>query len=82
MLTENGLEYEEIKKLMSVRAKKEYANVINERIEQEEVMEYRVDCCEVNYYEYEHKQKVDCIKLKPCLIDSEYVVCKIIENKK
>ena len=82
IMKQNGLEYEEIKKLMSIQAKREYVSVIHERIEQEKVIEYKVDYCEVNYCEYEHKQEVDCIKLKPCLIDNEYIVCEIIEDHK
>ena len=82
MRKENGLYYEEIKKLMSVKAKKEYANVIHGRIEQEEVIEYKANYCEVNYYENKHKQEVDCVKLRPCLIDSEYTVCELIEDQK
>ena len=82
LFNEIGLEYKEIKKLMSIKAKKEYISVIHGRIEQEEAIEYRFDYCEVNYYEYEHKQEVDCIKLKPCLIDSECIVCEIIEDQK
>ena len=79
---ENGLEYEEIKKLMSVKVKKEYVRVIHGRIEQEEAIEYKVEYCEVNYYEYEHKQEVDCIKSRPFLIGCEYIVCEIIEDHK
>ena len=37
---------------MSIKAKKEYVSVVYERIEQEEVIEYEVDYCEVNYYEH------------------------------
>ena len=66
MMKENGLYYEEIKKLMSVKAKKEYVSVTYGRIEQEEVIEYKVEYCEVNYYEYEHEQEVDCFKSRPC----------------
>ena len=79
---ENGLEYEEIKKLMSVKVKKEYVCVIHGRIEQEEAIEYQVEYCEVNYYEYEHKQEVDCIKSRPFLIDCEYIVCEINKDQK
>ena len=82
MFNENGLEYEEIKKLMSVKAKKEYVSVTHGRIEKEEPIEYKVEYYEVNYYEYEHKQEVGCNKSKPCLIDSEYFVCELIENQK
>ena len=39
-MKENGLEYEEIKKLLSIKAKNEYV---------------RVDYCEVSYYEYEQE---------------------------
>ena len=60
MMKQNGLEYEEIKKLMSVKAKKEYVSVIHERIEQEEVIEYKFDYCEINY-ECEHMQEVDLL---------------------
>ena len=60
---------------MSVKVKKEYISVTHGRIEKGEAIEYKVGYCEVNYYEYEHKQEVDCIKSKPCLIDSEYIDC-------
>ena len=48
----NGLEYREIKNLMSIKAKKEHVSFVYERIEQEEVIEYEVDYCQVNYYEH------------------------------
>ena len=38
LFNENGLEYEEIKKLMSVKVKKEYVSVIHRVIKQEEVV--------------------------------------------
>ena len=82
LFNENGLEYEEIKNLMSVKARKECVSVIHGRIEQEEVIEYWVEYCEVNNYEYKHKQEVDCIKSRPCLIDSKYTVCESIEDQK
>ena len=78
-MKQNGLEYEEIKKLMSIQEKKR--SVIYERIEQKEAIKYEVDYCEVNY-EYEHKQEVDYIEPRPCLIDSEYTVCELIEDQK
>ena len=82
-MKQNGLEYEEIKKLMSIQEKKESCvSVIYERIEHEEVIKYEVDYCEVNYYEYEHKQEVDHIEPRPCLIDSECIVCEIVEDQK
>ena len=50
---------------MSIQAKKERCesvSVIHERIKQEEIIKYESDYCEVNYYEYEHKQNVSCIE--------------------
>ena len=59
----------------------EEISVIHGRIEQEEFIEYKADYCEVNY-ECENIRDVDCIKLKPYLIDSGYIVCEIIEEQK
>ena len=81
MFNENSLEYEEIKKLTSVKVKKEYVSVIHQVIEQEEVVNYDFNYYEVNY-EYEKITKVDYIKSRPCLIDCEYIVCEIIEDQK
>ena len=82
-MKQNGLEYEEIKKLMSIQEKNESCvSVIYERIEHEEVIKYEVDYCEVNYYEYEHKQEVDHFEPRPCLIDSECIVREIVEGQK
>ena len=69
---------------MSVKAKKDYVGVIHQVIEQEEVVEYKVNYCEVNY-EYEHVKEVDYVKTKPCLIDNEHIegeIVEIIEEKK
>ena len=77
LFNENGLEYEEIKKLMSVKVNKEYVRVIYQVVKQEEVVNY-----DVNYYEYEKIKKVDYIKSTPCLVDCEYIVCEIIEDQK
>ena len=82
MMKENGLYYEEIKKLMSVKAKKEYVDVVYERMEQEEVIEYKVNYCDVNHYEYENKKEVYRIESKPCLTDNELIVCRVIEDQK
>ena len=65
LFNENGFEYEEIKKLMSVKTKKEYVSVIHNVIEQEEIVDYNVNYYEVNY-EYEKIKKVDCITSRPC----------------
>ena len=80
LFIENGLEYEETKKLMSVKVKKEYVSVIHQVIEQEEIVNYNDNYYEVNY-DHE-KKKVDFIKSRPCLIDCEYIVCEIIEDQK
>ena len=48
LFNENGLEYKQIKKLMSVKAKKDYVNVNYETIEHEDVIEYKVNYCEAN----------------------------------
>ena len=56
--------------------------VFHGNIEQEEAIEYKIEYCEVNYYEYENKKKVDCIKPKICLIDSVHFASEIIEDKK
>ena len=64
------LEYEEIEKLMSIQSRKEnckYASFIHERIEQEEVIEYKVNYCKINY-EYEHVKEADYVKTRPCLM--------------
>ena len=78
---QNGLEYEEIQKLMSIQSRKEnckYACFICGRIEQEEVIEYKVNYCEVNY-EYEHVKEVDYVKTRPYLIDDEHLMGEIVE---
>ena len=72
------LNMKKIKKLISVKEKKEYVSDINRRIEQEEVAEYKV--VQVNY-ECKNIQEIDSIKQKPCLIDCEYIVCEIIEEQ-
>ena len=81
-MEQNGLEYEETNRLMSIQSRKEdckYVSFIHGRIKQEEVIEYKVNYCEVNY-EYEHVKEIDYVKTRPCLNDYEYFVCVIIKN--
>ena len=83
-MKQNGLEYAEIKKLMSIQSSKgkcKYVSFLHGRIEQKNAIEYEGNYCEVNYYECEHKKEVYCIESKPCLIDSEYIICEIIEDQ-
>ena len=80
-MKQNCLEYEEIENLMSIQSRKEnckYVTLIHERIEQEEVAEYKVNYCEVNY-EYEHVKEADYVKTRPCLIDDEQLIYEIVE---
>ena len=80
-IKQNGLEYEEIEKLMSIQSRKEnckYASFINEKIEKEEVIEYKVNYCEVNY-EYEHVKEANYVKTRPYLIDVEHLMGEIVE---
>ena len=50
---------------------KKDVNVIHQVIEKEEVVEYNVNYCEVNY-EYEHVEEVDYVQNKPYLVDDEH----------
>ena len=80
-MKQNGLEYKEIEKLMSIQSRKEnckYASFINEKTEQEEVIEYKVNYCEVSY-EYEHVKEADYVKTRPYLIDDEHLMGEIVE---
>ena len=68
LFNENGLEYEETKKLMSVKAKKEYVSVIHSIIEQKEVIDYDVNYYRANYRRCEKVQEIDHIKYKAFLV--------------
>ena len=55
---------------MSIQSRKKnrkHVSFMHQRIEQEEVIEYRVDYCKASY-EHENIQKIDNIEPKPCLI--------------
>ena len=71
----NGLQYEEIKKLFSVKSKKECIEYIitDGIIKQEEAIDYYVNYYRKNYRRCEKLQEIHYIKYKPCLIsDFEY----------
>ena len=77
----NGREYEEIKKLLSVKSKKECIEYIitDGIIKQEEAIGYDVNYYRANYRRCEKLQEIDYIKYKPCLtFDFEYIECKTI----
>ena len=80
-MKQSCLEYEEIENLMSIQSRKEnckYTSFIHERIEQEEVIEYKVNYCEVND-EYEHVKGADYVITRTFLIDDEYLMYEIVE---
>ena len=76
MFNENGLEYEETKKLMTVKAKTEYVSVIHSTIEQKEVIDYDVNYYRANYRRCEKVQEIDYIKYKTFLVkeSSDYTI--------
>ena len=79
----NGLEYEEIKKLLSVKSKKECIKyfITDGIIKQEEAIDYDVNYYRNNYRRCEKLQEYDYIRYKPCLIsDFEYIECKTIKK--
>ena len=79
----NGLEYEEIKKLLSVKSKKECIKyfITDGIIKQEEAIDYDVNYYRNNYRRCEKLQEYDYIRYKPCLIsDFECIECKTIKK--
>ena len=83
----NGLEYEEIKNLLSVKQKKEIIErvVIKGIIEQEYAVDYDVNYYRANYRRCERVQEIDYVKYKPNLINDEYrevEIVKIIDDNK
>ena len=66
----NGLEYEEIKKLLSVKPKKELIEcvVTKEIIEQEHATDFDVNYDRANYRRCERVQEIDHIKFKTFLV--------------
>ena len=90
---QNALEYEEIKKLLSVKSKIEYVKCVITKgiIEQEYAIDYVVNCFRENYRRCERVQEIDYIKFKTFLvkessdytIDYESINCfKLVNNKK
>ena len=81
--TNNALEYEEIKKFLSVKSKKECIEYIitDGIIKQREAIDYDVNYYRANYRRCEKLQEIDCIKYKPCLIsDFECIESKAIKK--
>ena len=92
------LEYEEIKKLLSVKPKKELIECVITKgiIKQEEAIDYDVNYYRCNYRKCEKVQGIDYFKYKPSLINDEHrevekveiikekkvESCKIIKYKK
>ena len=77
----NALEYEEIKKLLSVKPKKELIECVVTKgiIEQEYAMDYDVNFYKVNYRRCERVQEIDYVKYKQNLINYEHREVEIIE---
>ena len=51
------------------------------KIEKEEITEYKVNYCEVNY-EYELVKEADYVKTRAYLIDDEHLMGEIVAIKK
>ena len=75
------LEYEEIKKLLSVKPQKELIEcaVTKGIIEQEYAVHYDVNYYRVNYRRCERVQEIDYVKYKPNLINDEHREVEIVE---
>ena len=81
----NGLEYEEIKKLLSVKPKKELIECVVTKgiIEQGYAVDYDVNCYRVNYRRCQKLQETDYIKFKESsdyTIDYEDIKCFELVN--
>ena len=75
------LEYEEIKKLLSVKPKKELIECVITKgiIKQEEAIDYDVNYHRCNYRRCEKVQESDYFKYKPNLINDEHREVEIVE---
>ena len=75
------LEYEEIKKLLSVKPKKELIECVITKgiIKQEEAIDYDVNYFRCNYGRCEKVQEIDYVKYKPNLINDEHREVEIVE---
>ena len=75
------LEYEEIKKLLSVKTKKELIECVITKgiIKQEEATDYDVNYYRCNYGRYEKVQEIDYFKYKSNLINDEHREVEIVE---
>ena len=89
-LKQNVFEYEEIKKLLSVKPKKELIECVVTKgiIEQEYAIDYDVNYYRANYRRFERVQEIDYIKFKTFLvkessdytIDNEVIKCFELVN--
>ena len=75
------LEYEEIKKLLSVKPKKELIECVITKgiIKQEEAIDYDINYYRCNYRRCEKVQKINYFKYKPNLINDEHREVEIVE---
>ena len=78
----NDLEYEEIKKLLSVKPNKELTQCVVTKgiIELEYAVDYDVNYHRVNYRKCERAQEIDYVKYKPNLINDEHREVEIVET--
>ena len=81
-LKNNVLEYEEIKKLLSVKPKKELIKCVVTKgiIKQEYAVDYDVNYYRANYRRCERVQEIDYVKYKPNLINDALREVKIVET--
>ena len=75
----NGLEYEEIKKLLSPKKELIECVITKGIIKQEEAIDYNVNYNRCNYRRCEKVQEIDYFKYKPNLINDEHREVEIVE---
>ena len=80
-LKNNVLEYEEIKKLLSIKPKKELIECVDTKgiIKQEYAVDYDVNYYRCNYRRCEKVQEIDYFKYKPNFINDEHREVEIVE---
>ena len=80
-LKDNVFEYEEIKKLLSIKPKKELIECVITKgiIKQEYAVDYDVNYYRCNYRRCEKVQEIDYFKCKPNLINDEHREVEIVQ---
>ena len=75
------LEYEEIKKLLSIKPKKELIECVVTKgiIKQEYAVDYDINYYRANYKRCERVPEIDYVKYKPNLINDEHREVEIVE---